>query len=120
MIRRPPRSTLTDTLFPFTTLFRADPTQQVLEPGRRGDPDLEDVGLLPRDRPAGLDLSDRRQPLRVVVGLGRVDRGDRHEGSQRQPGLVVVDGRAVTLDHAARLETLHPLFPPGRGPAGKT
>src|SRR3546814_2800074 len=24
MIRRPPRSTLTDTLFPYTTLFRAD------------------------------------------------------------------------------------------------
>src|SRR3546814_18016253 len=26
MIRRPPRSTLTDTLFPYTTLFRAPPT----------------------------------------------------------------------------------------------
>src|SRR3546814_2159072 len=25
MIRRPPRSTRTDTLFPYTTLFRADP-----------------------------------------------------------------------------------------------
>src|SRR3546814_9998709 len=25
MIRRPPRSTLTDTLFPYTTLFRASP-----------------------------------------------------------------------------------------------
>src|SRR3546814_5773717 len=25
MIRRPPRSTLTDTLFPYTTLFRSDP-----------------------------------------------------------------------------------------------
>src|SRR3546814_1394106 len=26
MIRRPPRSTRTDTLFPYTTLFRSDPT----------------------------------------------------------------------------------------------
>src|SRR3546814_15184751 len=29
MIRRPPRSTLTDTLFPYPTLFRSDPTQRV-------------------------------------------------------------------------------------------
>src|SRR3546814_12702204 len=28
MIRRPPRSTLTDTLFPYTTLFRSDDFQQ--------------------------------------------------------------------------------------------
>src|SRR3546814_13653624 len=27
MIRRPPRSTRTDTLFPYTTLFRADPNR---------------------------------------------------------------------------------------------
>src|SRR3546814_4728110 len=27
MIRRPPRSTRTDTLFPYTTLFRSDPTR---------------------------------------------------------------------------------------------
>src|SRR3546814_5178625 len=28
MIRRPPRSTRTDTLFPYTTLFRSQPTGQ--------------------------------------------------------------------------------------------
>src|SRR3546814_13252753 len=28
MIRRPPRSTRTDTLFPYTTLFRSDPSHQ--------------------------------------------------------------------------------------------
>src|SRR3546814_11327266 len=32
MIRRPPRSTRTDTLFPYTTLFRSQ--IRVLEPGR--------------------------------------------------------------------------------------
>src|SRR3546814_19146261 len=31
MIRRPPRSTLTDTLFPYTTLFRSRPFAQQLE-----------------------------------------------------------------------------------------
>src|SRR3546814_9221775 len=30
MIRRPPRSTRTDTLFPYTTLFRSRPQQQIL------------------------------------------------------------------------------------------
>src|SRR3546814_6831135 len=32
MIRRPPRSTRTDTLFPYTTLFRSDP--DLFRPGR--------------------------------------------------------------------------------------
>src|SRR3546814_2615294 len=30
MIRRPPRSTRTDTLFPYTTLFRSDPEHVVI------------------------------------------------------------------------------------------
>src|SRR3546814_4751223 len=41
MIRRPPRSTRTDTLFPYTTLFRSDRigTEDQLQPGelRAGD-----------------------------------------------------------------------------------
>src|SRR3546814_124700 len=56
MIRRPPRSTRTDTLFPYTTLFRSRPVQDALEvPGdpAAGPPDAlgergfgEMVGLL--------------------------------------------------------------------------
>src|SRR3546814_5535515 len=43
MIRRPPRSTRTDTLFPYTTLFRSHADFPLLHPGRyRG------AGLLPR------------------------------------------------------------------------
>src|SRR3546814_2341044 len=34
MIRRPPRSTRTDTLFPYTTLFRSDP--ELVGAGYRG------------------------------------------------------------------------------------
>src|SRR3546814_4504291 len=50
MIRRPPRSTRTDTLFPYTTLFRSDQRDQIaatdaalrFEIGRRDDlADLE-------------------------------------------------------------------------------
>src|SRR3546814_2095762 len=37
MIRRPPRSTRTDTLFPYTTLFRSRQPNAVLEGGRDHD-----------------------------------------------------------------------------------
>src|SRR3546814_13875208 len=63
MIRRPPRSTRTDTLFPYTTLFRSEQVDLRLEAqpleGREG----------------------RQQP--------EADRQDRHDGEQRrvaQPG----------------------------------
>src|SRR3546814_20345784 len=36
MIRRPPRSTLTDTLFPYTTLFRSEPDYSLIA----SDPEL--------------------------------------------------------------------------------
>src|SRR3546814_5809414 len=48
MIRRPPRSTRTDTLFPYTTLFRSlhDRTGEVLWRGEHlGEPDAA-VGLV--------------------------------------------------------------------------
>src|SRR3546814_3481191 len=41
MIRRPPRSTRTDTLFPYTTLFRS------LEQTRQGQQGYAEGGLLP-------------------------------------------------------------------------
>src|SRR3546814_12177003 len=55
MIRRPPRSTRTDTLFPYTTLFRS----QLQHQGMRGQLHLGDV-LHPRadlraDLPAAVD-----------------------------------------------------------------
>src|SRR3546814_4822541 len=37
MIRRPPRSTRTDTLFPYTTLFRSDTEAETLLLRRPGD-----------------------------------------------------------------------------------
>src|SRR3546814_3627216 len=57
MIRRPPRSTRTDTLFPYTTLFRSPVAE-----GRRLCRD-DQVGRrdLPRRRDAGADAG-RRDP----------------------------------------------------------
>src|SRR3546814_14411362 len=46
MIRRPPRSTRTDTLFPYTTLFRS-----LLRPG--GQPDGTESAITGARRPSG-------------------------------------------------------------------
>src|SRR3546814_11491537 len=97
MIRRPPRSTLTDTLFPYTTLFRSLARLEVLhlEEGLaadRGDP----VGVAPARAGdvvgqevagAGHDLgalAGRQRP--VALGLD----GDRH---RLGPGLDVATPR---------------------------
>src|SRR3546814_9942780 len=54
MIRRPPRSTRTDTLFPYTTLFRS------LHPVLRDQPGRGDLGLSLRDIP---DRGARARPI---------------------------------------------------------
>src|SRR3546814_3377396 len=64
MIRRPPRSTRTDTLFPYTTLFRSDrprrrrilgraPAHPVSRPADAADPDGPAGGAEARGAPAG-------------------------------------------------------------------
>src|SRR3546814_17296947 len=72
MIRRPPRSTRTDTLFPYTTLFRSE-----LVDGQVADPALP----VESQRAAGIDAGDRRDhgvypevvAAVVVVQLGQED-----------------------------------------------
>src|SRR3546814_12652100 len=67
MVRRPPRSTRTDPLFPYTTLFRS--RRLVPLPCRRGAPDrVEGHELARRD---GLD----RRPQRVPDGGARFGSG---------------------------------------------
>src|SRR3546814_10740927 len=51
MIRRPPRSTRTDTLFPYTTLFRSGATGHSFAEITRSKP--EKSLLLPKKRQAG-------------------------------------------------------------------
>src|SRR3546814_1186204 len=55
MIRRPPRSTRTDTLFPYTTLFRSKQHYSVT--GTPTDAVLMAVGKLMKDTPPDLILS---------------------------------------------------------------
>src|SRR3546814_235349 len=71
MIRRPPRSTRTDTLFPYTTLFRSDlgRTAAGLEETLRQDPRTLQSALQPRSPEICAILlvhagADDRRPLR--------------------------------------------------------
>src|SRR3546814_9826704 len=67
MIRRPPRSTRTDTLFPYTTLFRSLGPES--ERGGLADPCLADVGAV-----GGAEVLD--EPLLTGRGDAGVAGGD--------------------------------------------
>src|SRR3546814_6301181 len=76
MIRRPPRSTRTDTRFPYTTLFRARPRQRV---GAGQDADVARGGeALPRGVPrlAGRSRVHGRPRTRWRTGEAGEEAGD--------------------------------------------
>src|SRR3546814_14764320 len=92
MIRRPPRSTRTDTLFPYTTLFRS-PGERGLHRGR-GD-HRQAVLLRTVDRPVGPRVragrrGGQRLPAAPVRQRGRAGR---HRGDGRGRGDVLDDRR---------------------------
>src|SRR3546814_13875102 len=65
MIRRPPRSTRTDTLFPYTTLFRSHACQWRIHQQDKPDRD-RDVGRADRHRLNRLGQSFEQRPERDV------------------------------------------------------
>src|SRR3546814_20961484 len=64
MLRRPPRSTRTDTLFPYTTLFRSFG----IEPGPRGELDDIAANVLRHDGPGEAGASFIEDMHDVPVG----------------------------------------------------
>src|SRR3546814_16296523 len=108
MIRRPPRSTRTDTLFPYTTLFRSH--------------HLRGLGVKPDDRVAVCD--DRS--LEMVVGLLAVLKAgdayvalDPKSPAERLPYMHGDRRQSVVQDQQALAGMLggthQSLPPPGRG-----
>src|SRR3546814_3376776 len=65
MIRRPPRSTRTDTLFPYTTLFRSALNHRSWAPASEPTRDRT-TGLAYRDRYCGYELAGDTPPWRPV------------------------------------------------------
>src|SRR3546814_10437714 len=86
MIRRPPRSTRTDTLFPYTTLFRSDPS-------------LSDDRLAVHEEP----------PRRTRLAAEEAARGVLHPTRHRVelPGPIGVDGELDrSEEHTSELQSL--------------
>src|SRR3546814_2879308 len=114
MIRRPPRSTRTDTLFPYTTLFRSDLAgsshREAEAVGEESLHDTVDAGQAECRTPAE---HDRLDPLHEVarveqVGLPRagtaatyVDAGDGALGRGEDDG-----GAAGSGEHTSELQSL--------------
>src|SRR3546814_718257 len=112
MIRRPPRSTRTDTLFPYTTLFRSIGFAPVV-PGQLLHPLLERLGDLilhllgGRARPGGREGDDLDREVRILGAAevqecektGDGDGNDEEQGdgslANRQRGEVEAAHRAL-------------------------
>src|SRR3546814_15846286 len=117
MIRRPPRSTRTDTLFPYTTLFRSG-KQRGRRPfvhGRIGD---EDRLLLPdpdmhAERGLALGMVDHAAHFAHRLRIGAGDAGYHRVAEpqfqqQRAEDIAVADDHAIAVaaQIAAQLEAL--------------
>src|SRR3546814_6309863 len=86
MIQRPPRSTRTDTLFPYTTLFRS--LQRIRAPAERTERGPERTGRSKGDR-QGEGASDaaagnRRTCRLCAAAQGRDEPGAPHRRSRRR------------------------------------
>src|SRR3546814_20259476 len=99
MIRRPPRSTLTDTLFPYTTLFRS-----VLAAGQHHARLLEHLGDVHQRHAFLARRQGRGHPVDDDVGaaagndLRRGDVGTARLDGDVEPGCLV---EALVLRHVA-------------------
>src|SRR3546814_7031949 len=108
MIRRPPRSTRTDTLFPYTTLFRS---RVLPHPDRAG---AEAVGRLPHNRARRADdVRDRLERLDDAAIVGGMDnRAGRMADEIEQPdrrALAVEFGKIAehrSEEHTSELQSL--------------
>src|SRR3546814_13274993 len=98
MIQRPPRSTRTDTLFPYTTLFRSIAVRVLLPvqemPGRF---DLQrivgDFRAAMRRGPQPDHLRPQADRPAVAIGCQVVERGLQHESDETPPTAAKI-GRA--------------------------
>src|SRR3546814_408475 len=116
MIRRPPRSTRTDTLVPYTTLFRSATFELGLRSARQGLR-LAVFGL----EIAEQDAVDRREhPLKARLNAGKPEPGKgsaaaiamEEFGTFRRPGQ---DIALLELEDEARLDVEYQLLPGTRG-----
>src|SRR3546814_6244831 len=81
MNRRPPRSTRTDTLFPYTTLFRSE-ARRVAEPGMARPREAVDTAVLAAA--VGVDGAVEGNVRRGIAGEDAAGRVPDHLGRRRR------------------------------------
>src|SRR3546814_20536909 len=101
MIRRPPRSTRTDTLFPYTTLFRSDDARHDDERDAVADAARGDLLTQPHQEHGAADQRDhRRDPEQIARVDHRLHARLRAEALQPHGDEIALHGgqadRAVT------------------------
>src|SRR3546814_9368597 len=108
MIRRPPRSTRTDTLFPYTTLFRSDFANYR---GRHGGDFADRPGETRRAYRQDGRAARRRLSEKSPRPAGRVRKPARRvEALNRSPatlfGLLLASGLPRSEEHTSELQSL--------------
>src|SRR3546814_10748962 len=94
MIRRPPRSTRTDTLFPYTTLFRSACQRASGHPERGGEIEQGDCAAALVGR---VVVRDQRERWRRATGLAEAHTQSTQE--QLRTGLHHTAGREIGRAH---------------------
>src|SRR3546814_11826010 len=111
MIRRPPRSTRTDTLFPYTTLFRSGRLCElgIARPGAPfGDADIDQEDAAAEREPLGIghqEIPDQRQSEGGDEAEDRVgQRGAQPGGESGQAAAPQRAAHAQAIGRATRRE----------------
>src|SRR3546814_14164812 len=119
MIRRPPRSTLTDTLFPYTTLFRSEPDYSLIA----SDPelfaqqmayykqataqrdDLAQRSAYARQQAEQAEAQHREQAMRAEVAILTQAIPEWSDPAKRQALLTNLDGLGQALGYSDEAKT---------------
>src|SRR3546814_10888253 len=104
MIRRPPRSTLTDTLFPYTTLFRSD---RARAPHRRSVRRPSGRGRAVARRQDGRCAASESGAAvaRALICFGGPARVDERQGNITGDGVILIVG-VRSEEHTSELQSL--------------
>src|SRR3546814_4966836 len=78
MLLRPPRSTRTDTLFPYTTLFRSQPEADLVRPARRDPIERHHIDRALRHVADGGGFGLLLRPPGSELFRGSADRSEEH------------------------------------------
>src|SRR3546814_1396362 len=113
MIRRPPRSTRTDTLFPYTTLFRselalgADVPHVGAKADGEADPDQDERRTLHHELAPAVEAGERRDEEMVERAAGIVAHGEEmQEAGQHGERDRQQRRRIRSEEHTSELQSL--------------